>query len=89
MQEDRLGLTQEQWERFQAYTQGYGDQDENGVDLSLLRAKSSSKNDFGVWGRISSSFQARRLCLPEPSIVVNVPPASKKPIILSGSCINR
>lgn len=38
MQEDRLGLTQEQWERFQAYTRGYGEQDENGVDLSLLRA---------------------------------------------------
>ena len=35
--EDRLGMTEEQWERFQAYTHGYGDQDENGVDLSLLR----------------------------------------------------
>ena len=35
--EDRLGMTDEQWERFQAYTHGYGDQDENGVDLSLLR----------------------------------------------------
>jgi hypothetical protein len=38
MPDDRLGLTQEQWERFQAFTQGYGDQDENGVDLSLLRS---------------------------------------------------
>ena len=37
MEEDRLGLSQEQWERFQAYTHGYGEQDENGVDLSLLR----------------------------------------------------
>ncbi len=36
-EEDRLGMTDEQWERFQAYTHGYGDQDENGVDLSLLR----------------------------------------------------
>ncbi len=38
MQDNRLGLTEEQWERFQAFTQGYGEQDENGVDLSLLRA---------------------------------------------------
>lgn len=36
--EDRLGMTEEQWERFQAYTQGFGEQDENGVDVSLLRA---------------------------------------------------
>ncbi|HVL38353.1 MAG TPA: hypothetical protein VM328_03080 [Fimbriimonadaceae bacterium] len=36
--EERLGMTPEQWEAFQKYTQGYGDQDENGVDLSLLRA---------------------------------------------------
>jgi hypothetical protein len=36
--EDRLGMTEEQWVRFQAYTRGYGEQDENGIDLSLLRA---------------------------------------------------
>jgi predicted nucleotidyltransferase len=35
--EDRLGMTDEQWERFQAYTHGFGEQDENGVDISLLR----------------------------------------------------
>jgi hypothetical protein len=35
--EDHLGMTDEQWARFQDYTHGYGDQDENGVDLSLLR----------------------------------------------------
>jgi hypothetical protein len=35
--EDRLGLNPEQWAWFQEYTRGYGDQDENGVDLSLLR----------------------------------------------------
>jgi hypothetical protein len=35
--EDRLGMTDEQWERFQAYTRGFGEQDENGVDVSLLR----------------------------------------------------
>lgn len=34
---DRLGMTPEQWQRFQAYTHGFGEQDENGVDLSLLR----------------------------------------------------
>ena len=36
---DRLGMTPEQWERFQEYTRGYGDQDENGIDLSLLRER--------------------------------------------------
>ncbi len=35
--EDRLGMTEEQWARFQEYTHGYGDQDENGIDLSTLR----------------------------------------------------
>ena len=35
--EDRLGMTPEQWGKFQAFTRGFGDQDENGVDLSLLR----------------------------------------------------
>jgi hypothetical protein len=36
--EDRLGMTPEQWEWFQRATHGYGEQDENGVDLSQLRA---------------------------------------------------
>jgi hypothetical protein len=35
--EDRLGMTEEQWEWFQRYTRGYGDQDENGVDLGSLK----------------------------------------------------
>ena len=35
--DDRLGMTPEQWEWFQKHTRVYGDQDENGVDLSLLR----------------------------------------------------
>jgi hypothetical protein len=35
-EEDRLGMTEEQWERFQVYTRGYGDQGQNGTDLSLL-----------------------------------------------------
>ena len=35
--EDRLGMPDEQWEWFQSYTHGFGEQDENGVDVSLLR----------------------------------------------------
>ena len=35
--QDRLGMTEEQWAQWQAYTRGYGEQDENGVDVSLLR----------------------------------------------------
>jgi hypothetical protein len=35
--DDRLGMTEEQWEVFKRFTRGYGDQDENGVDLSLIR----------------------------------------------------
>ncbi len=35
--EDRLGMTPEQWEQFQTYTHGFGEQDESGVDISLLR----------------------------------------------------
>jgi len=36
--EDHLGLTAEQWAIFQKATHGFGEQDENGVDLSHLRA---------------------------------------------------
>ncbi len=35
--EDRRGLTDEQWAIYKRATSGYGDQDENGIDLSLLR----------------------------------------------------
>ena len=35
--EDHLGMTDAQWAQWQAYTRGYGEQDENGVDVSLLR----------------------------------------------------
>jgi hypothetical protein len=34
--DDRLGMNEEDWERFKRLTRGYGEQDENGVDLSLL-----------------------------------------------------
>jgi hypothetical protein len=36
--EDRLGMTEEQWDKFQRYTRGYGEQSESGVDISLIRA---------------------------------------------------
>ncbi len=35
--EDRLGMTDDQWAQWQAYTRGYGEQDANGIDLSCLR----------------------------------------------------
>ncbi len=35
---DHLGMTDEQWDTFQRLTHGYGEQDANGIDLSLLRA---------------------------------------------------
>ena len=35
--EDHLGMTDAQWAQWQAYTRGFGEQDENGVDVSLLR----------------------------------------------------
>ena len=38
--DNRLGMTDDQWDRFQSYLHAhqFGEQDENGVDLSLLRA---------------------------------------------------
>ena len=36
-QEDRLGMTEAQWAQWQTYTHGYGEQDANGVDISLIR----------------------------------------------------
>ena len=35
--EDRLGMTDVQWAQWQTYTHGFGDQDANGVDISLIR----------------------------------------------------
>ena len=34
---DKLGMSAEQWEWFQKATHGYGDQDENGIDLPAPR----------------------------------------------------
>lgn len=35
--EDHLGMTDAQWAQWQTYTHGYGEQDANGVDVSLIR----------------------------------------------------
>lgn len=62
--EDRLGMTDEQWAQWQAYTRGYGEQDENGVDLSLLRENLKltpwerlRKNQRGMPSRRSDGVQ--------------------------------
>ena len=34
--ESRLGMTEEQWQRFQEWTHGYGRQDASGVDVANL-----------------------------------------------------
>ncbi len=35
--DDRLGMTDDQWAQWQKYTHGYGEQDENGVDIAAIR----------------------------------------------------
>jgi hypothetical protein len=37
VEQDKLGMTEEQWQRFTECTRGYVEQDEDGIDLSLLR----------------------------------------------------
>ena len=49
--EDRLGMTEEQWEWFQRFTRGYGDQDENGDDIWQKKA----------WESLSPSEQEARI----------------------------
>jgi hypothetical protein len=36
--EDRLGMSEEQWQRFQKITHGYGEQSDQGADLSILKS---------------------------------------------------
>lgn len=36
-EQKRLGMTDAQWETWRRHTQGFGEQDENGVDLTALR----------------------------------------------------
>lgn len=47
--EDRLGMTAAQWAQWQAYTQGYGEQDANGIDISLIRENLR----FSPWERLA------------------------------------
>ncbi len=41
-------MTDDQWTQWQAYTHGYGDQDENGIDISLIRENLR----FSPWERL-------------------------------------
>jgi hypothetical protein len=36
--EDRLGMSEEQWERFQRLTHSFGEQSDEGADLSIIAA---------------------------------------------------
>ena len=45
---DHLGMTDAQWEQWQAYTNGYGEQDANGIDVSLIRENLR----FSPWERL-------------------------------------
>lgn len=47
--EDRLGMTDSQWAQWQEYTHGYGEQDANGVDISLIRENLR----FSPWERLA------------------------------------
>ncbi len=47
--EDRLGMTDAQWAQWQAYTHGYGEQDANGIDVSLIRENLR----FSPWERLA------------------------------------
>ena len=47
--EDRLGMTESQWAQWLAYTHGYGEQDANGVDISLIRENLR----FSPWERLA------------------------------------
>ena len=47
--EDRLGMTDAQWAQWQAYTHGYGEQDANGIDISLIRENLR----FSPWERLA------------------------------------
>lgn len=47
--EDRLGMTDVQWAQWQAYTHGHGEQDANGIDISLIRENLR----FSPWERLA------------------------------------
>src|SRR5947207_688285 len=64
--EDRLGMTEEQWERFQAYTHGFGEQDEHGVDVSLLRGNLRLTPSQRVERLLPTLELDRRSCVVKP-----------------------
>ena len=63
---DRRGMTEEQWAWFQKATRGNGDQDRNGVDLSLLRRNLRLTSDSPAYSR--PWIRSRRGVLAEISI---------------------
>ena len=46
--EDRLSMTDDQWAQWLVYTHGYGKQDENGIDILLIRENLR----FSPWKRL-------------------------------------
>ena len=47
--QDKLSMTDAQWAQWQAYTHGYGEQDANGIDISLIRENLR----FSPWERLA------------------------------------
>jgi hypothetical protein len=66
--EDHLGMTDEQWAWFQAHTHGFGEQDENGVDVSLLREnlRLTPTQRLEKLQRFLSVYQGGKVTGPEP-----------------------
>lgn len=77
MEEDRLGMTSEQWEVFTSLTRGFPNQDENWVDLSLLREnlKLSPLERLRRLERAVAELRAIRGDADTP-LCSNVPPGS-------------
>lgn len=67
--EDRLGMTDAQWAQWQAYTHGYGEQDANGIDISLIRENLR----FSPWERLAklqrNLFFSRRIAWTQKSLI--------------------
>jgi predicted nucleotidyltransferase len=88
--EDRLGMTDDQWAQWQAYTHGYGEQDENGVDISLIRENLR----FSPWERLrklqrnSTFFKENRMNVTQvddfQQIIAVLTAASLRFVIVGG-----
>jgi predicted nucleotidyltransferase len=65
---DHLGMTDEQWAWFQRHTHGFGEQDENGVDVSLLREnlRLTPSQRLQKFQRFFSAYWRCRCMGPEP-----------------------